>query len=113
MRIYIAGPYSSPDPGGKLANTNAAIDAGITLLKAGHAPFIPHLSHFVDRRARARGIRIDYEDWMALCFAHLEHCEALLLLASSPGADRELKFAEAHGLRIYHSLEAVPPPGEE
>jgi hypothetical protein len=113
MRIYIAGPYTAPTDAERLANTNRAIDVGIALQRMGHAPLIPHLSHFVDERARPRGGAFAYEEWMAHGFAYLEHCEALLLLAPSPGADRELSFARAIGLKIYHSLGAVPPVGEE
>jgi hypothetical protein len=35
-------------------------------------------------------------------------CDALLYLAPSPGADRELELAEKLGKRIYLHLDAVP-----
>jgi hypothetical protein len=65
MKIYIAGPYSSHDHAAVDTNVTAAIDAGIAVLKRGHVPFIPHLSHFVDLRATASGQPIGYEDYMA------------------------------------------------
>jgi NAD-dependent oxidoreductase involved in siderophore biosynthesis len=40
--------------------------------------------------------------------AHLECCEALLLLGPSPGANVERAWAERLGLPIYTSVEEVP-----
>lgn len=41
-------------------------------------------------------------------FALLEACDALLYLAPSPGADRELALAKTNHLAIYYSLNDLP-----
>jgi hypothetical protein len=111
--VYIAGPYTASTHDAVLDNVHAALDAGIALIGRGHTPFIPHLSHWVEKRnereSRAHGFRLDYEDYMRIDQAWLECCEALLYLAPSPGADRELAWAEANGLTIYRSVLEVPP----
>jgi hypothetical protein len=104
-RLYIAGPYSHPDPLQRERNTHAAFAAGLAAIKAGHAPFIPHLSHHFDQWAQAQGISIPYETYMAWDDAFLSVCDGLLSLGSSPGADRELERARSLGIPI---TKAVP-----
>ena len=64
---------------------------------------VPHLSHYIDQIQR-----FDYETWMRWCLAILRRCDAILYLASSPGADRELACAQEWGLIVFRSLEEVP-----
>ena len=99
MRVYVAGPYTH---GGRLSNVHRALDAADTLIDAGHAPYIPHLSHFQDARRRRT-----YEEWLALDFAWLAVCEALIRLPGySPGADREVEEAQRLGIPVYDSVAA-------
>jgi hypothetical protein len=49
-RIYVAGPISKGDV---LVNVKRGIDAGTTLLAAGFAPMIPHLSYYADPQVPA------------------------------------------------------------
>lgn len=107
MKIYVAGPYSAPTHGERVENTMAAVDAGIRLLEAGHEPFIPHLTHFVNERAKDRGIEISYEEWLEYDEQWLYDCEAILHLASSNGADQERNVAEDIGLKIYDDISEV------
>lgn len=108
MLIYIAGPLSAPTEEQRLANVYRAIDAGLAVYRKGHIPFIPHLSHWADRRAEELGLPMEWEDWMAIDDAWLRECDALLYLGSSPGADIELQRAMDLGLDIYFTLEAIP-----
>lgn len=109
MRIYVAGPYTAPTTEGRLANTYRAVDAGLALMKMGHAPFVPHLTHFSDERAlETEGAHRGYQDWMDLDDAYLEVCDALLYLMPSRGADIELARAKELGLQIFYSLDEVP-----
>ena len=95
--VYIAGPYSAPTPEEIQANVDRAIDAGNRLMDAGIRVRVPHLSHY----QHARQPR-DYEAWMALDFAELADCEALLRIPGpSSGADREVAEAERLGLPVF------------
>lgn len=105
MKIYVAGPYSHPTEEGRLANVRRALDAAVALIRAGHTPFVPHLSHYLDERAEATGARIDYEEWLRQDREWLDLCEGFLYLAPSPGADRELERANERKLLIRLSPE--------
>jgi hypothetical protein len=107
LRIYIARPYTASSPYWVSQNVLSAIDASVEMMRLGHLPYCPHLSHYVDRRAKNTGVGFGYKDWMTLDLAWLEQCEALLYLGSSPGADRELDRATELGLTIYYSVAEV------
>jgi len=107
MRIYIAGPLTADTDEAVLQNCQKAIDAGIELMRMGHTPFVPHLMHWFDTRARGKGVNFSWEDYISWCLAWLEQCEALLFLGSSPGADVELEAAKKAGKRIFYSVDEV------
>jgi hypothetical protein len=101
--VYVAGPYSGDDREVVEVNVARAIHAGNLLLDAGLWPYVPHLSHF-QHAAKARG----YEEWMALDFAWLRKCSALLrLTGKSSGADREVRLAGEIGIPVFHSIDEV------
>jgi len=108
LRIYIAGPYTSLDEKGHELNTHRAIDAGIAVFKKGHHPYIPHLTHYVDLRAKAVGIELSWSDYIEWDLPWLDMCDALLFLGKSKGADLELERARKHGKRIYLSIAEIP-----
>jgi len=108
LRIYVAGPYTSSDPAGLEENTLKAIDAGIAVLQKGHIPFIPHLTHYVDLRARMLGIELTWDDYIRWDMEWLDLCDALLFLGESKGANMELSRARQSGKEIYYSLWDVP-----
>jgi hypothetical protein len=108
LRIYVAGPYTAETPEAVLDNVHMAIDAGLILIDRGHTPFLPHLTHWVEKRAiRTRGGGLPYEFWLDYDAIWLAQCDALLYLSPSPGADRELAVAEALGLRVFWGLDEV------
>jgi hypothetical protein len=111
MRIYIAAPLSAPTFEKMEQNAQTAIEAGVMLLQAGHTPFIPHLTLYVDKYYQDNGMSIDgeldYEDYMRYDFAWLRLCDAILYLSSSPGADREFAIAEQIGLKVFRSVKEV------
>ena len=89
--VYVAGPYSIGDVA---QNVRRAMEAAHVLIVAGHAPYIPHLAHFLHLHQPQ-----DYETWMRLDLAWLSRCDALVRLpGESEGADREV--AEAHRCNI-------------
>lgn len=109
MRVYIAGPYTAMSEDQTLENVQAAIDAALDLYRKGHQPYVPHLTHYVEKRAQALGVRISREDyvrcwdgpWLALC-------DALLYLADSPGAREELEAAQRAGMKVFYRGADVP-----
>lgn len=99
-RVYVAGPYTKGDVA---ANVRAACQAGLEIVKAGHAPFVPHLCHFMHYLEPQR-----YEVWMAQDFEWVKACHALLRLpGESSGADREVALALQCGIRVYRDLNAL------
>ncbi len=108
LRIYIAGPYTSLDEKGHELNTHRAIDAGIAVFKKGHHPYIPHLTHYVDLRAKAARIELSWSDYIEWDLPWLDMCDALLFLGKSKGADLELERAKKQGKRIYLSIAEIP-----
>jgi uncharacterized protein DUF4406 len=101
MRIYVAGPYTKGDVA---INVRNAIEAGNALLKAGHAPYIPHLTHFWHLVYPG-----PYEQWLALDLHWVRQCDALLRLpGESSGADGEVAEAKRLGLPVYYAVEGIP-----
>ncbi|MCL5434624.1 MAG: hypothetical protein M1559_02855 [Candidatus Marsarchaeota archaeon] len=113
LAIYVAGPYTPQTndihDAARLANINTqnAIDAGIEVLKKGHFPYIPHLSHYVHLRMKD-GDALPKEAWYSFDMTWLAKCDALLYLAPSFGADAELKWAREHGMKIFLRIEEIP-----
>lgn len=101
MKIYIAGPYSHPDP---VINTNNAIQAAEEVLKKGHVPYIPHLTllwHLVSPHV--------VEFWYEYDQVWLRYCNAVLRLPGpSKGADDEVAIAINLCLPIYRSIAEIP-----
>lgn len=107
IRIYIAGPYSG---NGSLldreVNTSRAVRAGIELVRRGHKPFIPHLTHYVEEDYQAQ---FAYETYLEWDIEWLQFCEGLLRLPGvSEGADREEAIAMSLDIPVYYSIDEVP-----
>ena len=95
--VYVAGPYSD-DPVG---NTRRAITAADQLLNAGIVPYVPHLSMFWDLLHPR-----PYADWLELDLEVVRRCDAVLRLSgNSPGADREVAFAESEWVPVLYSVD--------
>jgi len=103
MRIYVAGPYTKPNPE---KNTERAIFYGDWLKALGFSVYIPHLSHFWDKQ-----IPHEFEFWMEHDFEWLEVCDAVFRFdGESSGADREVAWAKEHGLPVYYTITEIPRP---
>lgn len=97
MRVYIAGPYTKPNPEVNVAN---AIFMGDWVKALGHSVYIPHLTHFWEKQ-----IHHDYEFWMQHDLEWMDVCDAILRLpGESTGADREVQYARDHGKQVFHSI---------
>lgn len=97
--VYVAAPYTRPDP---VENTHRLIKAVDRLIDDGVVtPVAPHLTllwHLVSPRP--------LEFWYAYDLAMLVRCDALLRLpGESTGADRELTFALERQVPVFMSTE--------
>jgi len=107
LKIYIAAPYSAETEEGRRKNTEAVIDAALTLFKKGCFPYIPHLTHWVDKRAKKTDVSLDWKDYIKWHRPWLETCDAFLYLNSSKGADLELQAAKDLDKLIFYSIDDV------
>lgn len=109
MLIYVAGPFSADTEEGIEVNIGRACAAGKSILERGHVPFIPHTTvAFDDWHKREYGVPGDYEMYLAWDFGIIRHCDGLLYLAPSPGADRELALARELSLPVFLSVDEIP-----
>lgn len=108
LRVYVAHPIGADDDG-RPARIQAGIDAGTDLLRAGLYPFVPGLWAAAMRDDKLTADMLcDYESWMQYDFAWIGVCDALLRVAgTSPGADREVKFAIERGIPVFYSVAEV------
>jgi len=98
--IYVAGPYTQGDPA---INTRNAILIGEEIVRMGHIPFIPHLTHFWHMI-----FPHEYQYWMEMDEKWLIRCDVLFRMpGNSPGADLEVKIAKERGMPVYYSLEEL------
>jgi hypothetical protein len=100
--IYIAGPLNAPAVG-YLQNVHRFQAAQIALIRHGFAPFNPA----VDLLAGIMAGDMEYEDYFEPNFAWLEKADAVLMLGSSPGADRECERARELGVPVLDSVAAL------
>lgn len=97
MRVYIAGPYTNGDV---VLNLRRAAEAANQVLKAGHAPYCPHLTHFWHYLFPGR-----CDQWLALSEEWVKVCEAMIRLDGvSAGADREMQLAVSLGIPVFRSV---------
>jgi hypothetical protein len=113
LRIYVCGPYTAETEAQIIQNVVKAIDIGLALWKKGHYPYIPHLTHFVDLRAREKCVKMKWEEYIEWDRVWLEVCDALLFLGDSKGAVKELEYAKKLRKKIYYDIKDVPNIYEE
>lgn len=95
--IYLAGPYTKPNPNENVHKTILVAEA---LVRLGFIPYVPHLHHLWDVISPQ-----DWSYWMRITSAILLRCDALLLLpGESKGAELEVTIAKESNLPIYHNL---------
>lgn len=105
MIIGVAGPYSAPTAEERQQNLDRLNDAAARLLEMGHIPLIGMNAALpvVERS----GIADKYNGIMEISLALIGACDALLLLAESPGANRERDLILSMGKPVFHSLDEV------
>lgn len=99
--IYVAAPYTKPDP---VENTHSVIRIADALLDVGVAPLVPHLSlmwHLVSPKP--------YYRWLEYDRQLLLRCDVLLRVpGDSDGATLECAVAEMHGIDVILPTSAAP-----
>ncbi len=102
LLIYIAAPYTLGDVA---ENVRFACEIGDEILKKGHIPFVPHLTHFWHFLSPK-----PWEEWLRIDNAILDECDALLRVGGgeSKGADLEVQRAKDLGIPVYYSLKDIP-----
>jgi hypothetical protein len=108
LKIYVAGPYTASSDEQILSNVNKAIDLGLRIFYRGHFPYVPHLTHYIDLRAKETNIEMLWEDYIKWDMVWVELCDALFHISSSRGADIELAAAKKMGKQIFYSLDEIP-----
>lgn len=98
--IYIAAPYTNPDP---VANTGFAIWTAQALVDLGFTPVIPHLNllwHLLQPHPP--------EFWYAYDLEILARCDALLRIGGeSPRADKEVEYAKEHSIPVFYAIKEL------
>ncbi len=96
--LYLAGPYTHPDPVVNTRNTIIAADSIKMCCPAVH-PIVPHLSHLWHL---VEPHDLDY--WYEYDLELLSRCDGLLRLpGESTGADREVAAAVATAMRVFRT----------
>ena len=117
LKIYIAGPYSPKNCDLHTApiiahrNVKKAIEVFWQLVKKGHYPYIPHLSHFIHLETPEYITPPPQEFWYKFDLEWLKCCDAIFMLEgweNSRGARFELETAKKLGLKVFFKLEDVP-----
>jgi hypothetical protein len=112
-RFWTPYPYTSNTSEKILNNVNNAIDSAFIIFSKGHFPYIPHLTHFIDMRAKEVGFNMTWEDYIRWDMVWVKLCDAILYLRSSRGADLELQAAKDLGNIIFYSVDEIPSVSEE
>ena len=106
MIIGVAGPYSAPTGEQRQANLDALNEAAARLLELEHTPIIGMNAALpvVDKAIVADR----YKAIMDISMAVINSCEAILMIGSSPGADKERELITGKGLPVYYKIDEVP-----
>ncbi|WP_317899621.1 DUF4406 domain-containing protein [Aurantibacillus circumpalustris] len=108
MIIGIAGPYSAPTAEQRQKNLDALNKTAALLLKAGHVPLIG-VNATLPVIAKS-DLPVNYSGIMDISLAVINACDALFLIAESPGANKERDLILSKGLPVYYSLDEIPKP---
>ena len=106
MVIGVAGPYSAVTAGQRQKNLDAMNEAAARVLEMGHIPVIGMNTALpVLQKANVSDV---YAATMNISLAVISACDALLLLAESPGANKERDLMLAQGKPVYRTLDEIP-----
>jgi nucleoside 2-deoxyribosyltransferase len=107
--IYLASPYSHPDPAVRERRFRAACSAAAFLLQAGHAVFSPIAHGHV---LAEHGLPTDWSFWQRYDHEHLERCDEVIVLMlngweESAGVRAEIRRAHELGKTVCYLTPAL------
>lgn len=106
MIIGVAGPYSATTQEQQKKNLDAMNDAAARVLEKGHIPIIGmNAALAIVERAN---VADKYKVTMDISLAVINQCEALLILAESPGVLKEKELVLKNGGKIFYRMEEIP-----
>lgn len=106
MIIAVAGKYSAETEAERQANFDAMNDAAARLLEIGHTPLIG-VNAALPVVGRAK-VDDKYEAVMQISMVVISACDAILVISTSKGANRERDFFIANGRPVYNSIDEIP-----
>ncbi|MFM9946167.1 MAG: DUF4406 domain-containing protein [Bacteroidia bacterium] len=105
MIIGIAGPYSAPTAEQRQKNLDALNEAAARILEKGHIPLIGvNAALPIIEKCN---LQDKYKAIMDISLTVIDKCDALLLIAESPGANRERSLVLSKGLKVYYSIDDI------
>jgi hypothetical protein len=117
MMILIAGPYRSgtdDDPRLIAENVQAMQSFALPIFRSGHLPVLGEwlALPLVDLAGSTKiGDQAFNEIFHPIAIRLLEKCDAVLRVGGpSAGADEMVRIGRSLGLKIYSSLDEIPPP---
>lgn len=105
MIIGVAGPYSADTPEQRQLNLDAMNQAAARLLELGHIPIIG-MNAALPVLEKAN-VSDRYKGIMDISLAVISACDALLLLAESPGANKERDLILSKGRPVFRSIDEI------
>ncbi|MBK9497327.1 MAG: DUF1937 family protein [Xanthomonadales bacterium] len=104
--LYLAGPYSHPDPDVRQRRFVEHCIAAAKLADLDRWPIFSPIAHGHALCETGGLMRLDHEFWMRQCLPFLRNADALIVLSSegwrhSKGTQAEIEEAEACGIPVY------------
>lgn len=109
--VYLAAPYTHPDPQVRQQRWIDACDAAVDLMRMGYAVLSPiSMGHPIAHRGQDAGIGGDWQAWQAACLAMMAGCSHFAVLQTegwkqSVGIQAEVDHAHKLGLPIWAMID--------
>jgi hypothetical protein len=105
MLIMVAGPYTAATAEARRDNLDRLNDVAAQVLRRGHVPIIGvNVALPVMERSGPSGAAAMTDISRGLA----EHCDAVLMVAESPGANREREVFVRRGRPVYRDVAELP-----
>jgi len=105
MIIAVAGPYPAETEEQRQKNFDAMNATAARLIEKGHTPIIGvNAALPVVERAN---VEDKYEAIMQISMAVIANCDAILVIGSSKGADRERDYFISQNKPVYYSIDEI------
>ena len=104
--VYLACPYTHPDPATRLSRFNFATHAAATLIRRGHIVYSPiTMTHPIDVVMAGDAGTLGSDYWVRFDEAFMKVCSRIVVLAidgwqDSRGVKREIEYFQIQGKPI-------------